>query len=285
MTSTDPLLDLADLPGVADAVGRAREACEQLRWHEAMRRRGEEARAEAVVRAARCSAALDGARLPVELFRDASRGARDLPEDGAGRLARGAIRALAEAEHLAADGGRALTAAPWQALARLQVAAATGLVPAEAVGRPRGPGEQPLDGAGPAGEGAAPVPPELTDRLAALGDVLSRPTRVPVLVVAAVAQAEILVLRPFVVGNGVVARALSRALVVGRGLDPTGLAVPEAAALADPAGMAAALAGYATSTAEGVARWLTWCADALVGGTAEGVAVADAVRAGRLPAS
>ena len=31
----DPLAPLLDLPGVADAVDRARIACEELRWHEA----------------------------------------------------------------------------------------------------------------------------------------------------------------------------------------------------------------------------------------------------------
>lgn len=281
----DPLLALAALPGVGAAVAAARQACEELRWHQAMRRRTAEARAEAVVRAARCSAALDGARLATELVRDASRGARELPDDGAGRLVRGAVRALAEAEHLAAGAGHPLTSAPWQALARLHVAAAAGLLPADVVGRPRRRGERPLDGPGPAGSLAAPEPPELTARLEALSDLLARPTTAPVLVVAALAQAELLVLRPFVVGNGVVARGLARALVVGRGLDPTGVAVPEASQLCDPGALATALAGYATGSADGVAAWIVYCARTVVEGAGEGRAVADAVLAGRLPPS
>lgn len=281
----DPLLALAALPGVADAVAAAREACEELRWHQAMRRRTAEARAEAVVRAARCSAALDGGRLATELVRDASRGARQLPDDGAGRLVRGAVRALAEAEHLAGGGGHPLTSAPWQGLARLHVAAAADLLPAEVVGRPRNAGERPLDGPGPAGPLPAPEPPGLTARLEALSDLISRPTSAPVLVVAALAQAELLVLRPFVAGNGVVARALARALVVGRGLDPTGAAVPEASQLSDPGALAKALAGYATGSADGVAAWIAYCARTVVEGAGEGRAVADAVVAGRLPAS
>ena len=281
----DVLLALASLPGVGDAVASAREACERLRWHPAMRRRTAEVRAEAVVRAARCSAALDGARLAVELVRDASRGARSLPDDGAGRLVRGAVRALAEAEHLTAAGGRPLTSAPWQALARLHVAAAAGLLDDDAVGRPRLAGERVLDGPGPAGASEAPGPPELTARLEALSDLLSRPTRAPVLVVAAVAQGEVLALRPFVAGNGVVARALARALVVGRGLDPTGAVVPEASQLSDPGALATALSGYATATPEGVAAWIAYCARTIVEGAGEGGVVADAVVAGRLPPS
>ena len=281
----DVMLALASLPGVGDAVTAAREACEALRWHPAMRRRTAEVRAEAVVRAARCSAALDGGRFAVELVRDASRGARALPDDGAGRLVQGAVRALAEAEHLTSAGGRALTGAPWQALARLHVAAATGLLDDDQVGRPRRPGEQPLDGPGPTGSASAPEPPSLTSRLEALSDLLSRPTKAPVLVVAAVAQGEVLALRPFLAGNGVVARALARALVVGRGLDPTGAAVPEASQLSDPGALATALAGYGSATPDGVAAWIAYCGRTIVEGAGEGTVVADAVVAGRLPAS
>ena len=281
----DPLLALASLPRVGESVAAARQACEELRWHQAMRRRSAETRAEAVVRAARCSAALDGARLSVELVRDASRGARALPDDGAGRLVRGAVRALAAAEHLSAGGGHPLTSAPWQALARLHVASCADLLPDDAVGRPRGRGEPPLDSQGPAGSLPAPEPAELSSRLEALSSLLSRPTDAPVLVVAAIAQAEVLVLRPFLAGNGVVSRALARALVVGRGLDPTGAAVPEASQLSDPGALGSALAGYATGTADGVAGWIAYCARTIVEGAAEGRAVADAVVAGRLPAS
>jgi hypothetical protein len=89
--------------------------------------------------------------------------------------------------------------------------------------------------------------------------------------------------RPFVVGNGVVARALFRAIVVGRGLDPTGVAVPEAACAARglPA-YAAALNAYVTGTPDGLAQWLRYCAEAVQAGAAEGASVADAVLAGRL---
>jgi hypothetical protein len=278
---TDPLATLAALDGVAEAVAETRQACDRLRWHPALRRRAPECRAEAGVRGARCSAALEGARLPVELLRDAVRGARELPSDAAGTVVRGAVRAHAEAELLAADGGRALTAAPWQALARLHVAAAAGLVADRELGRPRLPGEPPRDVL----PGTVSVEGgELTSRLAALGSLLSGRTAAPVLVVAAVAHGELLALRPFSAGNGVLARALARALVVGRGLDPTGVAVPEAGHLSDVAGYAAAARAYASGTPSGMAEWIRCCARAVVAGAQEGEAVADAVLAGRLPA-
>jgi len=275
-------VSLTRLDGVADAVDEARRACEQLRWHPAMRRRSAECRVEAGVRAARCSSALEGGRLPVELVRDVARGARELPADASGTLVRGALRAHAEAEHLTAAGGRPLTSAPWQALARLHVAAAAGLVDDDALGRPRRAGERPGDV--PAGT-VVPEGAELTARLEALGRLVSTPTTAPVLVLAAVVHGELLTLRPFTGGNGVVARAVSRALVVGRGLDPMGSAVPEAAHLSDAAGYADSLDGYASGTAAGMAAWLRHCAWAVTAGAGEGTTVADAVLAGRLPAS
>ena len=101
---------------------------------------------------------------------------------------------------------------------------------------------------------------------------------------AAQAISDLTAVRQFVTGNGVVARALFRAVVVERGLDPTGVSVPEGALAAVGApSYATALAGYASGSAEGVAGWLRFCADAVTAGAAEGVAVADAVQAGRLP--
>lgn len=250
---------LAALPGVPEAVVAAREACDRMRRHRALRRQGEPARAEATARAARAGAALDGADLPLAVVRDLLRGAGQAPQDPVGLVARGAVRATVQAHTI----GAVLRTAPAQALARLHVAAAAGLVPDDALGRP--------NAAAPAG------------RLADLGLLLAAGPDVPALVVAAVAHGEIMTVRPFPVGCGVVARAVHRAVVVDRGLDPTGVAIPEAAWLdvGTPAYLAA-LAGYASGTAEGMAHWLLCCAEAVVRGAVHGERVADAVLAGRL---
>ena len=279
----DPLEALAALPGVADDVEAARQACERLRWHPAMRRRSAECRAEAAVWAARASAAVEGARLPVTLVRDAVRGARDLPDDAAGRVVAGAARAVAEAERLSQDGARLVRDAPRQSLVRLHLAAVGGYLPDDEVGRPRRAGEEPrgADLALPQAVSAA----EASQRLDALVALLAAPTRAPVLVLAAVASAEILCAAPFVDGNGVVARALQRALVVGRGLDPMGAAVPESALLAEAGRYAEALHGYAAGGASGVAGWIRFTASTVVAGATEGSVLADAVLAGRTPKS
>ena len=52
--------------------------------------------------------------------------------DPVDKVVAGAVRATAESEHV----GRLVASAPLQALARLHVAAATGLVPDEQLGRP-----------------------------------------------------------------------------------------------------------------------------------------------------
>src|SRR5664280_1873616 len=76
----DSLVWLSALPGVAEATEAARQACTQLRWHEALRRRIPSAAAESRVRGARASAALDGAEMDLDLVRDLMRGAAPWPQ-------------------------------------------------------------------------------------------------------------------------------------------------------------------------------------------------------------
>jgi hypothetical protein len=294
--SGDPLGPLLDLPGVRDAVEAARAACEELRWHEAFRRRWREVRAEADVRAARASAAVDGARVPVELLRGVATGAdvrsgaetrsgTDARSEGGDpaadlRLATGALRATVLAAGWRPDlGGRAEPVLPpfAQVVARLHTAAGAGWLPDADLGRLRGDRPpQDLRGLGPALAGDA-----LAARLTLLGRTIET-SAAPALLVAAVAHAELLTLRPFVAGNGVVARAVFRLLLVGRGLDPTGAVVPEAGWAAAPNPYLAAAAGFATGTPEGVGGWVIACAQGVRDGAAAGREVADAVLAGRL---
>ncbi len=100
---------------------------------------------------------------------------------------------------------------------------------------------------------------------------------------AALVHAEIATVRPFVRGNGLVARAVERAVIRASGLDPTGVAVAEVGhRSAGPGAYLGALAAYASGSPQGVALWLTHCAKAVVVGAQEGGRIADAVLAGRL---
>ncbi|MGB7450307.1 MAG: hypothetical protein WA892_14440, partial [Ornithinimicrobium sp.] len=122
---------LSMLPGVSDEVQQARRACEELRWHPALRRRTAEAAAESLVRGAAASAALDGAevagsRHSLSLVRDVMRGAVTAPvePDPQWQTLLGAVRATAAAERTT---GTSL-AAPAQTLARLHMAAGSALL-------------------------------------------------------------------------------------------------------------------------------------------------------------
>lgn len=284
--TVDAVASLAHLPGVAAAVEQAREACTALRWHEGLRRRIPEAAAESRVRGATASALLEGAEPAgsqdsVTLVRDLVRGATswgERAEDPVWRVLAGAVRATSATEHVGAPQLRA----PAQLLASLHTASSAGLLPESQLGRPRRAGEE------VAGEeilGPAPAASAVGERLQMVHDLVRAVPDggAPALLVGAVVHAEVAVLRPFVAGNGVVARALERTVIRVGGLDPTGVAVPEVGH-ADRAGTdyRGALAAYASGDPEGVRLWLVHCAEALVRAAAEGTRVADAVRAGRL---
>ena len=271
---------LAELPGIPEQVEAAREACTRMRWHQALRRRVAEAAAESRVRGAVASAELEGATMPLDALRDIARGASTWsPEpDPVERTVRGVLAATAETEHVVAI----VLSAPLQALARLHTAAAAGLVDDGSLGRPRASGEEchELPDLGPAVEAA-----EVASRLRAVSDVLLAAPRLPVVVAAAVVHAEIATVRPFVRGNGVVARALDRSLVEAGGLDPTGVAVTEAGhGAGGAAGYVGALAAYGRGDVPGVGLWISHCCTAVRAAAAEGERVADAVLAGRLTA-
>ena len=161
------------------------------------------------------------------------------------------------------------------------MAAAAGLVEPESLGRPRGDADEcrELVDLGP-----APGAREAQDRMGALIDVLTGLAGAPTLIVGALVHAEVATVRPFVAGNGAVARALERVVLQAGGLDPTGVVVPEAGHLAAGPGYVGALLAYGSGTRAGVTAWLAHCAGAVQAGAVEGERIADAVLAGRLTA-
>lgn len=137
-----------------------------------------------------------------------------------------------------------LATAPLQVLARLHTLAAKGEVPDDELGRPR-------DGSG---------------RLSELARLLLAETTAPALVVAAVAHAELRTVAPFASHNGIIARAFERMVMVGRGVDPTSLVVPEAGHLALRAEYESNLRGYRDGGRAGVHAWLLYCTSAYAAG-------------------
>jgi hypothetical protein len=275
------LRSLVEVPAVASAIEEADQACARLRQHPVLRDQAEQARAEAGLRAARAGAALAGAKLPVSVFRDAARGVIELTADPTGRVALGALRVIAETGRL----GPTWQTSARQTLARLHLAAATGLVESEHLGRPRSTGTPPQDGHDLRQRSGASLPAptgdHLTARLDELEALLTVPDDVPPLLVAGLALAEVAVARPFLAANQLVALGLGRAIVVTRGLDPTGVSVWETALVESGTAFPSALADYGSSGADGVVRWLRIFAEAVVYGTTQGWAVCDSIAQGR----
>jgi len=245
---TDPLQPLVDLPGVHAAAEKARHALAEVHRHQANRRGWPTTAAEAAVRGARSSSAIDG-------------GSADLPspegvvEDP---ILAGSLRV---GQALDGDALRNMVGvwqrAPLQALARLHLLAAADLVSDEQqLGRPR------------RDDGVA----ERLDLLAQT--VLDTVAPAPVL--AGVVHGELLSLRPFGSADGVVARAASRLVSVSTGLDLHSLGVPEVFWLRRRQAYIDAAEGFAAGTSESVASWVILCCDALQDGAREATSIADA---------
>ena len=259
------LPDLTSLPGVQAGVEAARTAVTALRGHPALRRGREQVAAAAAVRAARASAALDGAPLALDrgdVGADAVAGPRPAdprpadpgpadPGPADPRLA-GALRVAASLVELKPVWQRA----PLQAMARLHVLAAADLAAADLLGRPR-------------------ADPGIGPRLAALAEVVAAaPWPAPVMV--AVVHGELLVLRPFGSADGVVARAAARLAMMTSGLDPDGLGVPEVAYLRSGPRYREAAQEFTSAGQRGLTAWVLLVCDALVAGAREGGSIADA---------
>jgi hypothetical protein len=235
-----------DLPGVAAASERAREALGRAHRHRANLRGWPVTAAEAALRAARASSVLDGGP--------------SKPDD----LATGnAVFAGALRVAQALEGGETSLVGVWrraplQALARLHMLAAAGQVDDDRLGRPR-----PDAHVGP--------------RLELLADLVTGATRAPAPVLAAVAHGELLMLAPFGSADGVVARAVSRLVTIASGLDPHGLGVPEVSWMRRAADYRDAACGFATGTPDGLTAWLLLCCRALQAGAQEALQIAESL--------
>lgn len=279
----DPMARVAALAGVPEAVARARAAVDAARGHPVLRRRGPEVAAESALRGARASAALEGAVIDLPALREAVRGGAVGSHVPGAPLLAGAVRVSAELTSLAPTWRHA----PLQVLARLHVLAAADLLEPARLGRPRGPGDPVPGPAGPiAAIGPGLPPPVLSAgaalaRLDQLARLLTAPSAAPALVVAAVAHGELLAIRAFAAADGLLARAVSRLVLITRGLDPASVTVPEVGHLdMGCQAYADALRGYVTGGAAGVARWVVHCADAVARGAHETSAFCDAMQAG-----
>ena len=230
--STDPLAWLTTLEGVPSAYAAARDGIDVMLRDRGLRRTSPETTAESLLRGAHASAVLEGSASTLAEVRE---GTGD-------RVAQDAVRVSTELLSLTP----LLARSPLQALARIHALAATGSLPEAQLGRPR-------DAAS-------------ADRLRGLAELLTTPTTAPALLVAAVAHADLATSAPFASHNGLVARAVERLLLVGRGVDEKSLVVPEAGHLALRAAYESNLRGYAEGGPSGVHAWVLYAAEAYAAG-------------------
>jgi hypothetical protein len=119
----------------------------------------------------------------------------------------------------------------------------------------------------------------VSERLDALAAVLGE-TNAPAVVVAAVVHGEILSMDAFAPASGLVARAAVRLTLIERGLDLKSLVVVEAGHRDLGDAYENALAAYGSGTAEGVGEWMQHCAEAVVVGARESLAICEAIQRG-----
>lgn len=255
---SDLLAPLAAFLGVADAVDAARAEVDALLWDREVRSHAAEVVSGSRLRGAWASAAIDGA----EVRPDALVSGDALDGSPMGRVVAASLALQTEIPRQTS----LIDAAPLQVLSRLHSVVAAGFVDDDHRGRVR----RDEDADDPLRLPGLPTADEAARRMSALARLLTTPTSAPALVVAAVAHAEVAVVRPFAWGSGLVARAMTRLVLASRGVDPDGLTVPEAGLwVAGRPAYAAALRAYAQGTPDGVAQWLVLHADTVRVGAAE----------------
>ncbi|WP_432707445.1 oxidoreductase [Nocardiopsis ansamitocini] len=262
--SADPLRRIAELPGVDEAVQETRSIVDRLLGHRVLRRRSSDISMQAALRGAHASATLAGADVPIEQVRTG---------EGQDPRVRGSLRVSGELGSLVETWPKA----PRQVLARLHVLAAADAVPTDSLGRPRMDGEPAED---PLGIGAPPSAAEASARLDALGQIVSTRSQTPALVVGAIVHGELMALRPFGWGDGIIARSAERMTLIERGLDPKSLVPTELGHQELEAEYGPALHGYLSGTAEGVGGWVAYCARAVASGARDSLAACEALKRG-----
>lgn len=211
-------------------------------------------------------ARLEGIPSAVTAARDAAasvlreRGRRPVPPEVSARALLAGARASAEIEgeqwepgavRLSTELielGERISIAPAQVLARAHSLLAKGMVDDDDLGR---------------------VVEGRSDDLSGLSTLLTMPTSAPAVVLAAVAHAEVLRIRPFGAGDGIIARAVEHMVLIHAGIDARAALVPEAGHLAAGGAYQRLFEGYLGGGVNGVRDWILHCCEALARGAEE----------------
>jgi len=219
----DPLAWLTELEGVPSAFASTRDGIDVMLRDRGLRRTTPEQTAESLLRGAHASAVLEGSTATLDDVRAGT---------GGDAIAQAAVRVSTELLSLVPVVGRS----PAQAFARLHA----------------------LTGGGSPGR---PISSEAAGRLQSLARTMLQ-TKAPALLVAALVHADLVSAAAFADHNGIVARAAERLVLVGRGVDPASLVVPEAGHLAIRPEYESNLRAYRDGGRAGLHAWLLYAAEA-----------------------
>ncbi len=203
---SNPAAALALDDEIAEQLGEARTAIDELLWRRDVRSNAAQIAVDSLRIGARDSAAIEGAD---------QAGVDDSPM---GRVLEAAIAVTAEAVRMDDTWDHS----PAQVLAHLHSVAARGFTAPDELGRPRS-GDDVDD---PLHIGNVPGAAVIAPRLVTLSDVVLEPG-LPAMLEAAIVHGELMALRPFHWGSGLVARASIRTIFRARGLDPSSFTTPE----------------------------------------------------------
>jgi hypothetical protein len=218
------------LEGVGSAYAAARDGIDSMLRDRGLRQTSPDLTTESLLRGAQASAELAGSASTLS----------EVKEGRGDDIAQGALRVSVELLGLAPVFSRS----PAQALARLHSLAAGGDVSDDERGRPRD----------------AEAATRMRESLGLLGSGR------PALMTAALLHADLVCGAPFVGGNGIVARAAERLVLVSSGVDAKALTVPEAGHLALRPAYESNLRAYASGGSPGLRAWLLYAAEAYAAG-------------------
>lgn len=232
------LQELANIERVNTATLAARDDIDALLWRRDVRANSLAVAQASITRGAMDSAALEGADLA---------GVEDSPM---GRVLSATLAATAQAPTFA----ETWTRAPLQVITALHLLVAKEFTETDQLGRPRGDNiaDDPLH------IGSLADFSSIAKPLMSLSQQCSTCT-VPAIIEAGFAHAEILRLRPFSWGSGLVGRAIIRTVFAARGLDPSNFSIPENGMFeTGRTNYVNAIRAYMDQTPDGIAHYFEW---------------------------
>lgn len=233
------LSQLLNMPRVVQATLAAREDIDALLWRRDVRAAAADVAHASISRGGTDSAALEGADLV------------GIEASPMGRVLAASLFVTGKSGTYA-DTWRKT---PVQVITGLHSCAAIDFVSESELARPRT--ENTADD--PLKIGALPSAAECAPALITLAKEVTTIKNLPALIEAGYVHAELMRLRPFTWGSGLVARAVIRTIIASRGLDPSNFSIPENGMYeTGRTNYVNAIRAYISGTPEGIEQYFEW---------------------------